>query len=91
VRRLPTSIAILLAIVAVTTLFTLVTSISSLAMPDGPQPGFAVDPQGLTPTPGEAPASETGSTVGIMWMGIVITVIVLLPLLMHRSMWQKQL
>ena len=43
--------------------------------------------QGATPTPGAAPRSDAGSTDGIMWMGVAIVVIVLLPVLTRRSLW----
>lgn len=40
--------------------------------------------QQATPTPGNADASEIGSTDGILFMGIVIVLIVTLPLLFHK-------
>ncbi len=49
---------------------------------------IAVAPlQDATPTPTEAPASQAGSTDGIMWMSLVIMAIVLLPILTRKSLW----
>lgn len=70
--------------------FALVTSVSSLAMPAIHGASPIQDVQELTPTPVEAPVSEAGSTDGIVWMGFVITAIVLIPLLATRAVWQKQ-
>jgi hypothetical protein len=39
----------------------------------------------VTPTPLPDPTSEIGSTDGILFMGIVITLIVTLPLLFRRK------
>jgi hypothetical protein len=43
--------------------------------------------QETTPTPTQTPASEAGSTDGIMWMGVAIIVIILLPILTRRATW----
>jgi hypothetical protein len=43
----------------------------------------------LTPTPVPTPGSVPGSTDGIMWMGIVIVLIILIPLLLSRGTWPK--
>jgi hypothetical protein len=74
---------------ALTTVIMLVTSVSSLAMRGNSEPAIAHNPQEITPTPGEADLSVPGSTDGIMWMGVAIAAIVLLPLLMHRSLWRN--
>jgi hypothetical protein len=44
--------------------------------------------QDSTPTPAGAPVSVVGSTDSIMWMGIVIVLIALLPLLTRPSFWR---
>jgi len=44
--------------------------------------------QDVTPTPAETPTSVVGSTDSIMWMGVVIVLIALLPLLTRPSFWQ---
>jgi hypothetical protein len=50
---------------------------------------MAHNPQEVTPTPGEEDLSVPGSTNGIMWMGVAIAAIVLLPLLTHRRLWRN--
>ena len=44
----------------------------------------------ITPTPTDADASVPGSTDGIMWMGVVIALIVLVPMLTTRALWARQ-
>ncbi|HEY5981844.1 MAG TPA: hypothetical protein VIU38_00100 [Anaerolineales bacterium] len=46
--------------------------------------------QESTPTPIEGDRSVAGSTDGILWMGIAITAIVLLPLLANRLFAARQ-
>jgi hypothetical protein len=41
--------------------------------------------QQITPTPPAEGVSEIGSTDGIMLMGVVISIIVILPLFFHRK------
>jgi hypothetical protein len=67
----------------------LVTAVSSLAMPANSEPGIVHNPQDVTPTPEEPDLSVPGSTDGIMWMGVAIAAIVLLPLLTHRRLWRN--
>jgi hypothetical protein len=43
--------------------------------------------QNLTPTPAEMGKSQPGSTDGIVSMGIVITVIVILPIVLRKATW----
>jgi amino acid transporter len=90
VRGPTTPIAIFLAVVALTIAFALVTSISSLALPARPPADTIGDLPDTTPTPAEAPLSTAGSTDGIVWMGVVIAVIVVLPLLATRALWHTQ-
>lgn len=85
-----TPFTILVAVVALTTALVLVTSISSLAMRSGPDARIMGGQQDLTPTPAEDSGSQAGSTDGIVWMGIVIAALVLLPVVAHRAMWNKQ-
>jgi hypothetical protein len=47
------------------------------------------NPQEITPTPAETDRSVPGSTDAIMWMGVAIAAIVLLPLLTHRTLWRN--
>jgi hypothetical protein len=55
---------------------------------DGRAGPDAIGPQqGITPTPVETPTSVVGSTDSIMWMGVVIVLIALLPLLTRPSFW----
>ena len=84
------SIIILVAIVMLAILLVLVTSISSLANAATYAPPAAVHPQQNTPTPIEADRSVAGSTDGIVWMGIVIALIVMVPMLLNRAMWARQ-
>jgi hypothetical protein len=67
----------------------LVTSVSSLAMRSEAEPAIVHNPQQITPTPEEPDRSVPGSTDGIMWMGVAIAAIVLLPLLAHRGLWRN--
>ena len=68
----------------------LVTTISSMAMPAAQQANFSGLPQDITPTPAETDLSQAGSTDGIVWMGIAIAAIILLPVLANGVTWQKQ-
>ncbi len=45
--------------------------------------------QAATPTPAAQAVSHAGSTNGIVWLGLVIVAIVLLPILLRRSLWTK--
>jgi hypothetical protein len=79
----------LVAVVSLTALLVLATSVSSLARSSvSGQPDVARSQQ-ITPTPTDADASVAGSTGGIMWMGIVIALIVLLPMLTSRFLWAR--
>ena len=86
-RRFP--LTVILTILALATVIALVTSVSSLAMHSGSGPGIVHNPLEITPTPEAIDRSVPGSTDGIMWMGVAIAAIVLLPLLMHRSLWRN--
>ena len=44
--------------------------------------------QEATPTPSETSTSVVGSTDSIMWMGVAIVLIALLPLLTRPSFWR---
>ncbi|MFH1183409.1 MAG: hypothetical protein V1755_00005 [Chloroflexota bacterium] len=89
-RGTTTPIAIFLAVVALTIAFALVTSISSLALPASLDASTIGELQDVTPTPSEESLSTAGSTDGIVWMGVVIAVIVVLPLLATRALWHRQ-
>jgi hypothetical protein len=86
-RRFP--LTIILTIFALATVITLVTSVSSLAMRAASGPAIVHNPQELTPTPEETDMSVPGSTDGIMWTGVAIAAIVLLPLLTQRRLWRN--
>ena len=86
-RQFP--LTVILTILALATVIALVTSVSSLAMRANSNPAIVHNPQVLTPTPEEADLSVPGSTDGIMWMGVVIATIVLLPLLARRTLWRN--
>lgn len=99
-RRIPTcytarvrgprlSLAIILTIFALAAVIALVTSVSSLAMRGNSEPAIMHNPQEITPTPAETDRSVPGSTDAIMWMGVAIAAIVLLPLLTHRTLWRN--
>lgn len=47
---------------------------------------FALQP---TSTPAPQDLSEIGSTDGIVTMGFVITLIVIVPILLHRKSWRE--
>ena len=79
----------LLVVVILTTMFVLANSVSGLAgsaSAISPSTGHFQNP---TPEPTEADASVAGSTDGIVWMGIVITLIVVVPLLASRALWSR--
>jgi len=76
-------------IFALLMLFALVTSFSSLALRANQGAGIVHNPQQITPTPEDTERSVPGSTDGIIWMGIVIAAIVLLPLLTRRALWRN--
>lgn len=46
--------------------------------------------QAASPTPAVTTVSQVGSTDQIMLMGVVITVIVILPILFRRSTWTNK-
>lgn len=65
----------------------------SAAVSSGPGarvPGAAINPhsQAVTPAPAETEISQAGSTDRIMWMGLVIAAIILLPILITGSTWR---
>ena len=80
----------ILAVVAAATVFALVTSVSSVAMPAESNHNLGGYPQDLTPTANETDGSQAGSTDEIMWMGAALAAIVLVPVLLNRALWQKQ-
>jgi len=90
VRGHRASILVLLSVVAVLTAFALGKTISSLAMTAASDTNISGQVQDLTPTPTETDASQAGSTDGIVWMGIAITAIVLLPILANRVIWRRR-
>ena len=89
-RGSKTSVIIFLSLVALAVAFALVTSISTLAMTSAPVAERALGPQDITPTPAESDASQAGSTDAIVWMGILITTIIALPLISNRLFWKPQ-
>ena len=79
----------LAALLAVVLLTHVMTSARAAMDVGGIMGATAVGPQqDLTPTPAETPTSVAGSTDSIMWMGLVIVLIALLPLLTRRSFWR---
>lgn len=84
------STILVISIVVFAMLLVLVTSASSLARSAGANPPNAPRSQEITPTPTDADASVPGSTDGIMWMGVVIALIVLVPMLTSRALWARQ-
>jgi hypothetical protein len=78
------------AVVVLAALLILVTSISSVAGSTPPNPPRSLAQQQLTPTPSESDGSVAGSTDGIVWMGILIALIVLAPMLASRALWTRQ-
>jgi hypothetical protein len=80
---------VFVAVVTFTTLLVLVTSVSSLARSSLSDQPDVVRSQQITPTPTDPDASVAGSTDGIMWMGIVIALIVLIPMLTSRVLWAR--
>ncbi|HSR21489.1 MAG TPA: hypothetical protein VLL49_11295 [Anaerolineales bacterium] len=83
------SALIVLMVVILTTMFVLANSVSGLERSAGaisPSTGHFQNP---TSEPTEADASVAGSTDGIVWMGIVITLIVVVPLLANRALWSR--
>ncbi len=42
-----------------------------------------------TPTPIAPPSSVPGSTDGIMWMGLAITLIILIPIFISKNTWTR--
>ncbi len=45
--------------------------------------------QAVTPTPAQGDGSRAGSTNGIMWMGIAIVLIVILPIALNKRTWTR--
>ena len=52
------------------------------------QPGAAALSLQVTATPAAQPASEIGSTDGIMLMSVIIVLIVVVPILLRRKSWE---
>ncbi len=70
-------------------LLTTLSSISGSALGQTPDVGPASRLAAPTPTPVSTGTSIPGSTDGIMWMGVVITLIILLPIVFSKSTWTK--
>jgi hypothetical protein len=87
VRRKIGPLSIALMMVSLAIAIALVSSFSSFAQPAGVGSQSAAVPQQITPTPTDA--SVAGSTDSIMWMGLLIVAIVLLPILLNRATWRK--
>lgn len=83
------SLAVALTIFALVTVLALVTSFSSHAQRTSPGPELVHNLQEITPTPDDTDRSVPGSTDGIIWMGVAIAAIILLPLLTHRALWRN--
>lgn len=78
----------LLIVVGLSVAVVLLSSMAASPVMRGFSAPVAVGPlQDATPTPAEAPASQAGSTDGIMWMSLVIMAIVLIPILTQKSLW----
>ena len=82
---------ILCAVLVVATIVSLsfLGSISASALHTSPAFVPAPSLQAGTPTPAESDGSRAGSTDGIMWMGIAIVLIVILPVILNKRTWTK--
>jgi hypothetical protein len=80
------ALAALLGIVLLVLAMT--TTASTFGFGSQASPTIAGPQQDNTPTPAEAPTSVVGSTDSIMWMGLAIVLIALLPLLTRSSFWR---
>jgi hypothetical protein len=80
---------IVLLIISIAIAIALVNSVSSFAQPADVVTPAAGNPQQITETPTDADSSVAGSTEAIMWMGLVIASIILLPLLFNRATWRN--
>jgi len=78
------------AVVLLATLLVLVTSVSTLARSPIPYAALQRQQQVITPTPAESGDSIAGSTDGIVWMGMAIAAVVILPVLLSRALWARQ-
>jgi hypothetical protein len=82
-----TRVALLVVIALAVVVLVLSTAAVNPVMGEIPKANAVPPRQGATPTPTEAPASQAGSTDGIMLMGSVIVAIVLLPILTRKALW----
>ncbi len=83
-------VIVLFAVVMLVTLLVLITTSATQA--NSSHVGSVLDQrlQQATPSPTDSDASVAGSTDGIMWMGILIALIVLVPMLLSRTLWARQ-
>ncbi len=70
-------------------LWAIASSISGFALRETPHDGPISRLAPLTPTPVSTGTSVPGSTDGIMWMGAIIALIILLPIIFSKSTWTK--
>ncbi len=70
-------------------LLAILSSVSGFALRSSPALSPAAHIGAPTPTAVPTPASVPGSTDGIMWMGLVITLVIVLPIILTRSTWKK--
>jgi hypothetical protein len=82
---------ILCAVLVVSTVIalTVLSSISASALHTASVFVPAPKLQAATPTPAQADGSRAGSTDGIMWMGIAIVLIVILPIVLNKQTWTR--
>lgn len=79
-----------LAVLALVIALALANSASIPAAHNTPVPGTATatPTQIATPTIAETPVSQAGSTDAIMWMGLVIVAIILIPIVFTKATWR---
>ncbi len=70
-------------------LLTLMSSSSGSALHQSPDVAPASRLAAPTPTPVDTGTSVPGSTDGIMWMGVIIALVILLPILFSKSTWTR--
>jgi hypothetical protein len=84
----PAGFFVLLTLVGLLIVLVLSASISSSATRARTHPESVGAPQDQTATPGETDLTQPGSTDGIMWLGVVIVTVVLLPILVRKETWR---
>jgi hypothetical protein len=80
------AVAILLGIALL--MFAMTSAAATFGFGGRAGPAISSPQQEATPTPVGGPTSVVGSTDSIMWMGLAIVLIALLPLLTRPSFWR---